>query len=476
MQIKEIKQELSKTKDTVRDLKSQLKSIQKNNKKENDIELYPNMKALDSSLKLNLNHEPNESHIKNPLNTSDHSQCLETSKTVDSKETNAIEFEIPTSPVIPKYNNIYTYLSDVPEKIGDLTHPSKQKHNHEIIIQKDKPSSFSEVVKNSHKLSANNSIEQQTQTAIPTNTSHSNQSPRNPTSTFSTRQNDPILLLGDSMTKGTKQNLLDRNIFVKKICITRGTINKFLEIIKTIDDLTLYGKILVHLRTNNIKKNNGWTIIKSLEQLFSLIHQKWKNSSIIFSGIMYHKTDSRKNRVINEINDIIKHRADDLNIEFSNNINIVTLPSGHIDPDAYFDNLHLNNQKGVKKFANNIKLKLGLKSIRNEQPIRKQYRDRINPRSNIEKDLTLSYQTERNHQTSRFISTGRLYSTITTQNSPYVIHRSQYPRMIQYNLEHLPNQGNHYNGPINFPQQSAYTNWEPQYNEHFDSDVLSSWV
>ena len=114
-QIEEIKQELSKTKDTVRDLKSQLKNIQKNNKKENDIELSPNMKSLDSSLKLNLNHEPNESHIKNPLNTSEHSQCLETSELVDSKETNAIE--IPTSPVIPKHNNIYTHLSDVPEKL-----------------------------------------------------------------------------------------------------------------------------------------------------------------------------------------------------------------------------------------------------------------------------------------------------------------------------------------------------------------------
>ena len=99
-----------------------------------------------------------------------------------------------------------------------MTHPSKQKRNHEIIKQEDKPSSFSEVVKNSHKLSANNSIEQQTQTAIPTNTSHSNQPPRNPisTCTFSIRQNDPILLLGDSMINGIKENLLDRNTFVKK--------------------------------------------------------------------------------------------------------------------------------------------------------------------------------------------------------------------------------------------------------------------
>ena len=52
--------------------------------------------------------------------------------------------------------------------------------------------------------------------------------------------------------------------------------------------------------------------------------------------------------MINEINDIIKHRADNLNIKFLNNINVVTLPSGHIDPDAYFDNLHPNNEKEVK--------------------------------------------------------------------------------------------------------------------------------
>ena len=28
------------------------------------------------------------------------------------------------------------------------------------------------------------------------------------------------------------------------------------------------------------------------------------------------------------------------------NTNVVILPSGHIDNDAYFGNLHLNNEKG----------------------------------------------------------------------------------------------------------------------------------
>ena len=82
--------------------------------------------------------------------------------------------------------------------------------------------------------------------------------------------------------------------------------NEFLEIIKTMYDPTPYGKILIHLGTNDIKKNNEWTVVKNLEQLISLVHQKWKNSSILL-GIMYHKIDSRKNRAINEINDIIKH-------------------------------------------------------------------------------------------------------------------------------------------------------------------------
>ena len=45
----------------------------------------------------------------------------------------------------------------------------------------------------------------------------------------------------------------------------------------------------------------------------------------------------------------------------------ITIPSGHIDYDAYFDNLHLNKEKGTKKLANNVKIQLELKS-RGERP------------------------------------------------------------------------------------------------------------
>ena len=38
------------------------------------------------------------------------------------------------------------------------------------------------------------------------------------------------------------------------------------------------------------------------------------------------------------------------------------LPTGHIDPEAYYKNLHLSNEKRAKKLANNIKFALALKS------------------------------------------------------------------------------------------------------------------
>ena len=83
---------------------------------------------------------------------------------------------------------------------------------------------------------------------------------------------------------------------------------------------------------------------------------------MIYSGIILHKNDIRKNIKINKVNDEIRQKSDEWNIQFQDNTNVVTLPTGHIDPEAYFDNLHLNNEKGTKKLANNIKFALGLET------------------------------------------------------------------------------------------------------------------
>ena len=65
---------------------------------------------------------------------------------------------------------------------------------------------------------------------------------------------------------------------------------------------------------------------------------------------------------INKVNDKIRQKSDEWNIQFLDNTSVVTLPTGHIDPEAYFDNPHLNNEKGTKILANNIKFALGFKT------------------------------------------------------------------------------------------------------------------
>ena len=96
-------------------------------------------------------------------------------------------------------------------------------------------------------------------------------------------------------------------------------------------------------------------------KFIKLIQLEW-HAEVTYSGIIMHKNDSRKNLMITKINNQIKKKSLDWNIKFLDNTNVITLASGHIDTEAYFDSLHLNNEKGTKKLANNIKFALGLKT------------------------------------------------------------------------------------------------------------------
>ena len=95
-----------------------------------------------------------------------------------------------------------------------------------------------------------------------------------------------------------------------------------------------------------------------MKNLIDLIQTKWP-AEVTVSVIILHKTYSRKNIRINKIDDEIKQKAHQWNVKFLDNTIVVTLATGHIDPEAYF--YTLNNEKRTKKFANNIKFALGLK-------------------------------------------------------------------------------------------------------------------
>ena len=222
----------------------------------------------------------------------------------------------------------------------------------------------------------------------------------------------------------------------KKVCISRATVKDFMEVVKNMNDPTPYAKILIHLGTNDLRNDNESTIINNLKHLILLIQQRWETATIIFSGIILHRNDSRKNIKINSISTSIKHELQHLNIEFLDNVNVVTLPSGHIDLDAYFGNLQLNNEKGTKKLANNFKIHLELKS-RGERPRNRKF---ISTR-----------ETNLHHSSSRhpyiqtpFTFTGKRENEVFTQIPPisyYHVNQQSRNGYLQYrnNYNRIPN-------------------------------------
>ena len=171
----------------------------------------------------------------------------------------------------------------------------------------------------------------------------------------------PVLIHSDSILRGIKPMRLSREHYINKQCISGGKINEITEVVRNMDETTPYRKVPLHVGTNNILKDDQQTILKEIKILVELIQKKWP-AEVIYSGIILHKNDIRKNSKINKVNDEIRQKSDVWNIQFLDNTNIVTLPTGHIDPEAYFDNLHLNNEKRNKKLANNIKFAHGLKT------------------------------------------------------------------------------------------------------------------
>ena len=121
------------------------------------------------------------------------------------------------------------------------------------------------------------------------------------------------------------------------------------------NDTTPYKKVLLHVGTNDVLKDDHQTVISEMKNLIGLIQTKWP-AEVTVSTIILHKTNSRKNIKINKISDEIKQKAHEWNVKFLDNTNVVTLATGHIDIEAYFDSLHLSNEKGTKNLQTILNL------------------------------------------------------------------------------------------------------------------------
>ena len=443
LQLKTISEELKQAKDVISDLKGQLRQVQKDVNDNIKDPRHHSTKSVSAQTITNdkRNKKPTQLLTDNLINT----QIVETK---DDCVT-----DIPKSPVIAKSNNnIYTHLCDLPESL-DFSKPlgpqNKEQTKSDALYSTVLKSSGSSAAKNYIEIKESHQQQQQQhrQTTHVTSTSPSNQTDKT--------GKQPILILGDSMIKGIKEHLLNRQTYIKKVCISGATVKDFIEVVKNMNDPTPYAKILIHLGTNDIRNDNESTIINNLKHLILLIQQRWETATIIFSGIILHRNDSRKNIKINSVNTTIKHELQDLNIEFLDNVNVVTLPSGHIDPDAYFDNLHLNNEKGTKKLANNFKIHLELKS-RGERPRNRKF---ISTR---ETNLHHSLSGHPYIQTP-FTFTGKKENEVFTQIPPISYYhvnqqsRNGYPQ-YRNNYNRIPN--NH--RPQFQPRLLESQHYEPQ--------------
>ena len=153
-----------------------------------------------------LNEKPTQLLTDNLINT----------QIVEKKDDCVID--IPKSPVIAKSsNNIYTHLCHFPESL-DFSNALKKPLGPQNKEQTKSDALYSAVLKSSGSSAAKNYIEikeshqqqqqQHRQTTHITRTSPSNQTDKT--------AKQPILILGDSMIKGIKEHLLNRQTYIKK--------------------------------------------------------------------------------------------------------------------------------------------------------------------------------------------------------------------------------------------------------------------
>lgn len=187
------------------------------------------------------------------------------------------------------------------------------------------------------------------------------------TTNFDTTNNnhsidEGILILTDSMMKRIIEKKIAPN--VKKEYVRGGT-EEMINFIESFDDDTSFSKILIHTGTNDIKRKSIDVIVDNMKTIVSKCKSKWPRAKIILSGVIYHRADLAKNDIIDVINDALsKLENNELGVTFMDNKYITLKRNSEIDQEVFYDNIHLNNEKGIKKLAANIKNHLGLRQPR----------------------------------------------------------------------------------------------------------------
>ena len=137
-------------------------------------------------------------------------------------------------------------------------------------------------------------------------------------------------------------------------------------------DRNVYDHVIVHPRRNDVDKLRVNDIAMNMESCVITLKRRWPNAQIALSGLTYApKGDNTK---IDDINYCYEAICTEHSITYINNQRVTVDTFGNIDPEVFFDDLHLHNKIGTKRLVANIKSRIGLRREGNrEQANRRQY-------------------------------------------------------------------------------------------------------
>lgn len=195
-------------------------------------------------------------------------------------------------------------------------------------------------------------------------TNECNKSTANQTADESKKEGQNILIASDSMMRRINGKKLSpkNNINMQYV---RGGTEEMYDFIWKLESTQDFDKIVIHSGTNDVKKLSNEKIIENTKKIIQECITRWPKAEIIISGIIYHKTDFVKNDLIDVVNkEINEVCAQFNNVDVMVNNHITMKRDGNMDYDAFYDNIHLNDNKGIRKLAANLKKALKLNEER----------------------------------------------------------------------------------------------------------------
>ena len=199
------------------------------------------------------------------------------------------------------------------------------------------------------------------------------------------RETSSILMLSDSIFRGILQNRFAPGRYINKQVI-KGGCNEMLKHLNIMSSEAgaKFEYVILHTGTNDVGVTPTERICEGIEQIIKQCQRLWPESKIILSGLTYNLREHAKNDIIDVINSASERMCQNLpNVHYVDNRRVCLNNNGEIEPNVFYDDIHLNNQVGVRKLVSNMKSQIpGLRRVAGRRQTWKDRRgEQVKPRT-----------------------------------------------------------------------------------------------